>query len=191
MLRILSPSDLEGYIKAGPKYELLIGQIIGVQKTAPDETVLLLEHEGVKARVYFRDRGSWESMLSSRILMCDNDKRPLTGSFISVLVYYKLEENGLIRVAKNFKFRGLWSFKGYKGVKNILVGHPSRIGDNVLKFEEYGNSKLYRRKAILPQGQFTKRYQYLCVCVCESEYIEKENVQLRESTLVSTACYTY
>lgn len=126
MLRILSSSQLEGYVikgRGGPPWELLAGTVAKIQQDGEALLVCIsgsnIENGMIKTRtakvVFVDDYGEYRKMLKTRVVA----SKIQIGSYISVLCKIKAQE----RIAADFKYSGLWNFSGYKGKMSVIIGN--------------------------------------------------------------------
>lgn len=184
MLRILGPSDLEGYLfqsPGGPQCELLFGKVV---KTVIASQVLLVSlcgyiiYDGMKkwyiATVIFQDRGPDRRMLHTRLIAAG----VCNGAYLTILAMRRNDK----RIALDFKYSGLWRLKGYMGEKNVLVGKYTDLkikNDHIsIRFLDYNAArKCYYRRTVdiseekLPMAKecFIKANKNVCICVCGPE----------------------
>lgn len=186
MLRILGPAELEGYVlqgTGGPRWELLSGVVSMVQET-PETYYVTLRGKNLENGVYvwrsatvaFRNRGAGRDRMKTRFVAAGIQ----TGMFLSVLSMQRNNE----RIAKDFKFSGLWRLKGYKGEKNVILGKYTdpKIQEGLvsIRFLDYNPSRrcYYRRtvditdRQILPAAKenfYYKADKNACICICGPE----------------------
>ncbi len=190
MLRILGPTDLEGYVfqsPGAPRCELLVGVISKVQITQDAMIVTIRgenEENGQKimrsATIFFKNRGNSRKMLKTRGIAAGLTN----GVFISIL---SMQRNNQ-RIAMDFKFSGLWRFKGYKGEINVIFGkyNDLLIQNNLVSFRFFdynASEKFYYRWTVdiaapqlLEQAKkdfFSVSKNQACICVCGPSIVEK------------------
>lgn len=196
MLRILSSSQLEGYVvkgKGGPPWELLAGNVAKVQQDGDALLVWIsgsnVENGIIRTRtakiVFLDDYAEYRKMLKTRIIA----SKIQVGSYISVLCKIKAQE----RIASDFKYSGLWSFSGYKGRMSVVVGNTpflmeSKDGVLVAEFldKDKAHEVVYSRVVRFSRADIKKAASlYMTcpksrsICICGPR-IGKEKVQIDE-----------
>ncbi len=190
MLRVLGPADLEGFVfqsPGAPRCELFAGVISKVQITQDAMIVTIRgenEENGQKimrsATILFENRGGSRKMLMTRGIAAGLT----SGVFVSIL---SMQRNNQ-RIAMDFKFSGLWRFKGYKGEINVLFGKYSdlRIQNNIVSFRfwDYNASEhfYYRWTVDITATQILEeekidfssvKRKEACICICGPSIVAK------------------
>lgn len=186
MLRVLGSTDLEGYVfqtPGGPPCELLTGVVSKIQ-VVDDAVVVSLRgynlengHKVMRvASIMFQNRGSNRKMLKTRVIAAG----VTNGVYLSVLVMQRNNK----RIAMDFKFSGLWRFKGYKGEINVLFGkyEDLRLQENLVAFRflDYNTYQkcYYRRTVDISETKMLARAKRdflasnarrACICICGAE----------------------
>lgn len=191
MLRILSSTQLEGYVvkgKGGPPWEFLAGTVTRIQQ---DGEALLVSISGsniengiIKTRtariVFLDDTSDFRKMLKTRAVA----SKLQIGSYISVLCKIKAQE----RIAADFKYSGLWNFSGYKGRMSVVFGNTpflkqSKDGSLIAEFIDRDNAHgiLYSRMVRFSNSEIKKcaSLYMACpksrtICICGSQLYNKK-----------------
>lgn len=197
MLRLLDKNRTAGYVfdsDRGPACELVHGVVRDITENGYGYTVTLIGTEnqnGVAVEatlpILFENRGSGRKLLATRVTA----SRMKPGMYVSALCMIRNREH----VVLDFKFKGLWRLKGYKGEMNILTGFPAqtihtrdgKLGVLFLDSNTSGSRKFQRyavfdKPDILPQARnafegHTGKNSLRTVCLCGPEY-KKEDCSL-------------
>lgn len=185
MLRLLGPTDLEGYVfqsPGGPKCELFTG-VVSKMQADRDAIWVCIRGKSMEsgekvfrtATILFENRGSDRKMLKTRLIAAGVSN----GVYLSVL---SMQRNNR-RIALDFKFSGLWRLKGYKGELNVLFGkyYDPKLQDDLvsIRFLDYNSARnrYYRRTVDITDAEilqtakdvfFDKKHN-ACVCICGPE----------------------
>ena len=196
MLRILSSTQLEGYVvkgKGGPPWELLAGSVIKMQQDGEALLVWIsgshVENGILKKRtaklVFLDDYTEYRKMLKTRAI----SSKIQVESYISVLCKIKSQE----RIASDFKFSGLWNFSGYKGKMSVVIGNTPYLmqmkdGTLIAEFvdKDRAHEILYSRRVRFLRPDIIKAANMYMgypksrsVCICGPR-IHKEKTQINE-----------
>lgn len=196
MLRILSSTQLEGYVvkgKGGPPWELLAGSVVKMQQDGEALLVWIsgshVENGILKNRtaklVFLDDYTEYRKMLKTRAI----SSKVQVGSYISVLCKIKSQE----RIVSDFKFSGLWNFSGYKGKMSVVIGNtpylmPMKDGTLIAEFldKDRAHEVLYSRRVRFLRPDIIKAANMYMgcpksrsVCICGPR-IHKEKTPINE-----------
>ncbi len=193
---ILPAAALDGYLSnRARKYELLFGRVASIEDTGNAFLVELADcitpQSGASVQVTFRNFGNYGREMLYERFIAGNIR---IGCHISVLcsLWEEQTEYGIqaTRTALDYRYAGMWRFKGALGEKHVFFGTPNttNLGKGFLRFSEGTRTRHFDRLVYFPKidaSRFLAQDRTYMVCICGEEK-QYQGMQ----TYVCTQCTT-